>query len=731
MSKHALLIGIDDYDGDPLAYCVSDARALRNVLEEPTYGFTCTLLENAAATTRNIKEQLEKVLRAGAELVVFYFAGHGLATDYGAYLITSDCKDRVDDGFDMGLLTRMVAALSAPAAAVVIILDCCQSGALEIAQGSSVVALRGDDLSEYVQTYSDRRVALAACKENQLAEEEAVYQHGVFTNFLLDGLTGGAADEHGEVTVLRLYDHVAQAFETHGGQRPVCRGDSAGRIVLGTGLLSKAARKTVDELEATERMAEEHLASLQRSLAGVIADRTVWHNQGFRTACKQATPIIEWFEHRKRERPELVQRDRFSAAEQELIAKVKALSQIEPGIKSEYGVTKKALGSGSFGTVWLVQSEHGPIAVKVYNTGDLGIPEKEHRFRQGFRAMRRLEHPRIVRVHSITECPLSFAMDYIEGANMRDWAGTIDDPQELLVLLQKIVDTLQHAHYRDVVHRDVKPENIIMKPGRSVQEWEPHLTDFDLAWFSTATIQTNDALGTVFYAAPEQLAKPNTNSSRSKVVDVYSIGQVFYYLLTKSNPVPMEMANNVRAFGTRLTSWGSVRPAELMVNLYQDCTRHNPVERIQSMEEVARRLFDVRAAFSSRLSSVMLTREEFVREVRFAIIGLADAAHIWEFMSPARLVKIALSFEDRHLSIGFQVSRKPLVDNVSDYRKGRDILNQRLETLLRNMPNVWRKSGRENPYEVFVNVNDLLLRFSEVAAIRDLTVKVLGVLEKG
>ncbi|MFL5342680.1 MAG: protein kinase domain-containing protein, partial [Gemmataceae bacterium] len=281
------------------------------------------------------------------------------------------------------------------------------------------------------------------------------------------------------------------------------------------------------------------------------------------------------------------------------------------------------------------------------------------------------------------------------------------------------------------VHRDVKPENIIMKPGKTPQEWEPHLTDFDLAWFSTATIQTNDALGTVFYAAPEQLAKPNTASSRSKVVDVYSIGQVFYYLLSKSNPVPMEMANNARAFGERLKSWGSVRPAELMVSLYQDCTRHNPAQRIQSMEEVARRLFDVRAAFSHKSPSAVLTREEFVREVRFAIVGLADADNSWEFRSPAGLAKITLSFENRHLSIGFQVSRKPLVDNVAEYRKGRDILNQRLETLLRNMPKVWRKSGRENPYEVFVNVNDLPLTFSEVAEIRDLTVKVLGVLEKG
>ena len=68
-----------------------------------------------------------------------------------------------------------------------------------------------------------------------------------------------------------------------------------------------------------------------------------------------------------------------------------------------------------------------------------------------------LNHPHIVSVHRYTNCPVGFYMDYIDGPNLRDFGGALTEPPEILALLIQIAETLQHAHGRNVIHRDVKP----------------------------------------------------------------------------------------------------------------------------------------------------------------------------------------------------------------------------------------------------------------------------------
>jgi hypothetical protein len=85
MSRLALLVGINKYKDDPLVWCVDDARAVRDALEGKEYGFTGRVLEDDRATTRAIKDALKDTLRTATDTALFYFAGHGVATDDGVY----------------------------------------------------------------------------------------------------------------------------------------------------------------------------------------------------------------------------------------------------------------------------------------------------------------------------------------------------------------------------------------------------------------------------------------------------------------------------------------------------------------------------------------------------------------------------------------------------------------------------------------------------------------------
>src|SRR3990172_845655 len=105
---------------------------------------------------------------------------------------------------------------------------------------------------------------------------------------------------------------------------------------------------------------------------------------------------------------------------------------------------------------------NSPLAYKVYHARDLAIAEKVRRFERGYNAMKQLDHPYIVKVRGFTECPLGFYMDFIDGPNLRNFSGTIEEPRSLVNILLAVAETLRHAHRRGVIHRDVKPENIIM-----------------------------------------------------------------------------------------------------------------------------------------------------------------------------------------------------------------------------------------------------------------------------
>ena len=93
----------------------------------PEYDFTVSSLLDSEVTRRSLRQKLDSFFRTGANTYLFYFSGHGWATDEGVYLVTVD-SDSIEPGVDLDYIKRLITSLVPPHASVVVILDCCQMG---------------------------------------------------------------------------------------------------------------------------------------------------------------------------------------------------------------------------------------------------------------------------------------------------------------------------------------------------------------------------------------------------------------------------------------------------------------------------------------------------------------------------------------------------------------------------------------------------------------------------
>src|ERR1700726_4503806 len=195
------------------------------------------------------------------------------------------------------------------------------------------------------------------------------------------------------------------------------------------------------------------------------------------------------------------------------------------------------IGRGGQGVVYLARQKslNRTVALKAIGLGRWASAPHLRRFRQEAEAAARLEHPRIVPIYEIGERDGScyFSMKFVEGGQLdkavRREAMPIRQAAELLV---KIARTVQFAHEHGILHRDIKPGNILLD-----RNGEPHLTDFGLARLieqeSTVT-NSFDVLGTPSYMSPEQAG--GRVKELSAATDVYSLGAVFYHMLTGQPP---------------------------------------------------------------------------------------------------------------------------------------------------------------------------------------------------
>lgn len=210
----------------------------------------------------------------------------------------------------------------------------------------------------------------------------------------------------------------------------------------------------------------------------------------------------------------------------------------------------KHLGEGGMGAVYSatdVQLQR-PVAVKVMHPFIAENETFRNRFVQEARSAAALDHPNIIRIYAFELSPTGthyLVMEYLQMGSLRDYVdslrnqGKYIDVGEALTLIQHVAAALDYAHQLGVIHRDIKPDNVLLRQstalGYGATQLMAILTDFGLAKLMTGEnmvkTQMNNPMGTLPYMSPEQFT--GTIDARS---DLYSLGIMMYEVLVGQLP---------------------------------------------------------------------------------------------------------------------------------------------------------------------------------------------------
>jgi eukaryotic-like serine/threonine-protein kinase len=267
----------------------------------------------------------------------------------------------------------------------------------------------------------------------------------------------------------------------------------------------------------------------------------------------------------------------------------------------------RLLGRGGMAAVYLAQDGdlRRPVAIKVLGEQYALDDEFADRFRREAQTAAKLAHPNIVQVYDTGEDEgrLYIVMEYIEGEGLDEVLAREGrlQPDAVLGLADQACAGLQYAHEHDVVHRDVKPANLLLKRDGILK-----IADFGIARAGQATqlTQVGTILGTLNYLAPEQARGDDVSTQ----ADIYSLGAVLYELLTAAPPRRLENVAQLATLGEEtprpVRELAPDVPAEAEAAVMR-CLARNPAYRPASAAELADELLG-RAAATATAATVPL-----------------------------------------------------------------------------------------------------------------------------
>ncbi|MBQ3136113.1 MAG: Stk1 family PASTA domain-containing Ser/Thr kinase [Clostridia bacterium] len=233
--------------------------------------------------------------------------------------------------------------------------------------------------------------------------------------------------------------------------------------------------------------------------------------------------------------------------------------------------------------------DHRIVAIKLLKDEFLANEDFRRRFKNESKAIAVLSHPNIVKVFDVSFGNMIqyIVMEYVEGISLKEYIeqqGKIN-PREAIYYVTQILRALQHAHDKGIVHRDIKPQNIMLISDGTIK-----VTDFGIARFSRSETRTmtDGAIGSVHYISPEQAKGSHTDAK----TDLYSVGVMLYEMLTGT--LPFQSDNAVSVALMQLQN-DPVKPRainpDIPVGLEQIIIRamqKNQSDRYQSASEILR-----------------------------------------------------------------------------------------------------------------------------------------------
>jgi tetratricopeptide (TPR) repeat protein len=290
------------------------------------------------------------------------------------------------------------------------------------------------------------------------------------------------------------------------------------------------------------------------------------------------------------------------------------------------------LGRGGMGVVYKAQDLqlNRPVALKTLTGGSQAAPAERERFHREAQSIAHLDHPGIVPVYEVGNAgglPY-FSMKYFAGGSLAQRGNSpVADYRAAARLVESTARAIHHAHQRGILHRDLRPSNILLD-----EQNQPHVSDFGLAKRFDLATGPGDAsaiAGTPGYMAPEQAAGRGDLTTST---DVYGLGAILYELLAGGPPFagdsPLDvMRRLMEQAPPRLTARNSRVPRELETIAFK-CLEKDPRRRYETAQELAEDLnrWQNGLPIVARPTNAVYRFRKFVRRNRGLVVATAALA---------------------------------------------------------------------------------------------------------